>query len=386
MVEIKEVKTRKDKRSFAVFPTKLYKDVRQAIPDLISDEMNNFNPKKNPAYEYCEAKQFLAFKEGKCVGRIAGIISHAANEKWETKRIRFSRVDFIDDYEVSEALFKAVEDWGLSKGLTEIHGPIGFCDMDQEGMLVEGFDQEGMFITIYNYPYYLDHLQKLGYIKDIDWVEYRIALPKEPDRKLDLLAEAVLKKYHIRLVELKSRKEIKPIIPDVLRLLNICYSNLYGTVELSQAQIEKYVSQFILLINPEYVKLLYDENQDMVGFGLAMPSLNKAVKKCKARMLPFGWYHILRAPFAKAEVLDLYLVGVIPKMQNKGLTALLINSMAETARRNGIKYAETGPELETNHQVQALWKFFETEQHKRRRCFIKSLAGEQRAEHTGEIV
>lgn len=373
MVEIKEVKSRKDKRIFAEFPTKLYKNVWQAIPDLISDEINNFNPKKNPAYEYCEARQFLAYKDGKCVGRIAGIISHAANEKWGTKRIRFSRVDFIDDYEVSEALFAAVEDWGRSRGLTEIHGPIGFCDLDQEGMLVEGFEKEGMFITIYNFPYYVDHLQRLGYGKDIDWIEYRISLPKEPDQRMNQLAEAVLNRYHIRLVELKSRKEIKPIIPQVLNLLNICYSNLYGTVELSQTQIEKYVSQFILLINPEYVKLLYDENQELVGFGVAMPSLNKAIKKCKARLFPFGWYHILRAPFAKAEVLDLLLVGVTPRMQNKGLTAILINSMTESARKNGIQYAETGPELEANHQVQALWKFFETEQHKRRRCFIKSL-------------
>lgn len=377
MVEIREVLTKKDQRIFATFPTELYKDIPQAIPDLISDEISNFDPKKNPAYEYCEARQFLAFKEGKCVGRIAAIISRAANEKWGTKRIRFSRVDFIDDYEVSAALFKAVEDWGLSKGLTEVHGPIGFCDMDQEGMLVEGFEEEGMFITIYNYPYFLDHLERLGYRKDIDWVEYQISLPKEPDKKLDHLSDAVLKKFNIKLVELKSRKEIKPLIPQVLRLLNICYNDLYGTVELSPAQIDKYVNQFILLINPEYVKLLVDEKNEIIGFGLAMPSMNQAIKRAKARLLPFGWYHILRAPFAKAEVLDLYLVGVIPRMQNKGMTALLMNSMAATARKNGIKYAETGPELETNRQVQALWKNYEARQHKRRRCFIKSLAQEQ---------
>jgi GNAT superfamily N-acetyltransferase len=377
MVEIREVQTRKDQRIFAAFPAKMYKDVPQAIPDLILDEIDNFNPKKNPAYEYCSSKQFLAYRDGKCVGRIAGIISHAANIKWDTRRIRFSRVDFIDDYEVSKALFRTVEDWGRSEGLTQIHGPIGFCDMDQEGMLVEGFEEEGMFITIYNYPYYIEHLERLGYRKDIDWVEFRVRLPEERDKKLDALSEAVLKKYKITLVELKSRREVKPYIPQVLNLLNICYSKLYGAVELSPAQIRKYVNQYILLINPEYVKFLFNEAKEMIGFGLAMPSMNRAVKRSRGKLFPFGWYHILRAPFAKASVLDLYLVGVLPKMQNKGLTAILLNSMSATARKNGIKYAETGPELENNRQVQALWKFYETENHKRRRCFIKSLVQEQ---------
>jgi len=373
MVEIKEVLTKKDSRTFATFPTKLYKGVPQAIPDLISDEINNFIPKKNPAYDYCSAKQFLVFKEGKCVGRIAAIVSDAANLKWNTKRIRFSRVDFIDDYEVSTALFQAVEDWGRSMGLNEIHGPLGFSDMDQEGMLVEGFDQEGMFLTIYNYPYYIEHLEKLGFCKDIDWIEFKVPLPKDPDKKMINLSEAVLKKNKLTLVDLKSRKEIKPYIPQVLGLLNICYSNLYGTVDLNEQQIQKYVDQFILLINPEYVKLLLNTEKELVGFGLAMPSLNRAVKRCQARLFPFGWYHLLRAPFAKASVLDLYLIGVTPKLQNKGLTAVLLTAMAETARKNGIKYAETGPELETNHQVQALWKHYEAINHKRRRCFIKSL-------------
>lgn len=373
MVEVREVLSKKEQKIFAQFPEKLYRKVPQAIPDLIMDEIDNFNPKKNPAYEYCEAKQFLAYKNDEVVGRIAGIISNAANVKWGTKRIRFSRVDFIDDYEVSKALFGAVENWGRADGLTQIHGPIGFCDMDQEGMLVEGFEEAGMFLTIYNHPYYIDHLQKLGYGKDIDWVEFLITLPKEPDVKMDRLAEAVLKKYKLKLVELTSRREIKPYISPILHLLNVCYGNLYGTVELSPAQISKYVNQYILLINPEYIKILENENKEIVGFGLAMPSLNRAAKKSRGRLFPFGWYRILRAPFQKAEVLDLYLVGVTPEMQNKGLTAILLNSMTATARKNGVKYAETGPELETNHQVQALWKHYEVRSHKRRRCWIKSL-------------
>ena len=373
MVEVREAVTKKEQKIFAKLPVKMYRDVPQAIPDLIMDEIDNFNPKKNPAYEYCEAKQFLAYKDGVCAGRIAGIISHAANDKWDTRRIRFTRVDFIDDYEVSAALFQRVEEWGRSAGLTEIHGPIGFCDMDQEGMLIDGFEEEGMFLTIYNHPYYINHLEKLGYRKDIDWVEFRVSLPGEPDARLDRLADLVLKKHRLKLIELKTRREIKPYITPVLNLLNVCYSNLYGTVELSPAQIKKYVDQYILLINPEYIKLIEDENNELVGFSMAMTSLNKAVRKSKARLFPLGWYRLLRAPFARAEVLDLYLIGVAPEMQNKGLTAILMNSMTATARRNGIRYAETGPELETNHQVQALWKNYEVRNHKRRRCWIKEL-------------
>ncbi len=374
MVEIREVTTKKEQKIFATFPAKLYKKIPQAIPDLILDEINTFNPKKNPAYDYCSVKQFLAYKEGKCVGRIAAIISHAANLKWETKRIRFSRVDFIDDYEVSAGLFEAVVDWGRSLGLAEIHGPIGFSDMDQQGMLVDGFKEESMFITIYNHPYYVQHLEKLGYGKDIDWMEFKVTIPKEADERMNKLSEAVLKRSKITLVEVKSRSEIKAYISQVLELLNICYSHLYGTVNLTEAQIQKYVNEYIMLINPEYVKLLVDENKELIGFGLGMPSLSKAVKKSGGRLFPFGWYHIMRAPYAKTKILDLYLVGVLPKYQNKGLTAALLNSMSASARKNGLMYAETGPELETNHQVQSLWKPYEAVNHKRRRCYIKKLA------------
>lgn len=373
MLEIREVLTKKDQRIFAVLPTKMYKRVPHAIPDLISDEINNFNPKKNPAYEYCKVKQFLAYKDNRCVGRIAGIISKAANDKWSTKRIRFSRVDFIDDYEVSAALFKAVEDWGRAEGLTEIHGPIGFCDMDQEGMLVDGFEEEGMFITIYNYPYYVKHLEALGYQKDIDWIEFRITIPKKPDKKMDALSEMVLKKYKITLVEPRNIRVLKPYIPKIFELLNITYGKLYGTVELSYQQIMKYYHQFVLLLNPRFVKLLLDENNNLVGFGLALPTMNRAVKKSGGRLFPLGWLRILNAPYAKVKVLDLYLIGVLPEMQNKGLPAVLLNSMTVSAGKNGMEYAETGPELENNHQVQALWKHYNARQHKRRRCWIKSL-------------
>jgi GNAT superfamily N-acetyltransferase len=373
MLEVREVKTKKEQLLFARFNTDMYREVPQAVPKLLLDELNIFRPQKNPAYEYCRTKQFLAFKDGKCVGRIAAIINQAANDKWYTKRIRFSRVDFIDDTEVSKALIQAVENWGREEGLTEIHGPIGFNDMDQEGMLIEGFDEDSMFITIYNYPYYVKHMEELGFRRDTDWVEYQVRIPKESDERMDGLSAAVLRKHKLKLIEPKTRNQIKPYITKIFDLYNIAYENLYGTVKLSYKQIMKYYDEFILLINPKFVKLIIDEGGQLVGFGLAMPSLNNAVRKSAGRLFPFGWYHLFRAPYAKPKVLDLYLVGVLPQMQNKGLTAVLMNSMAASARENGFEIAETGPELENNHQVQALWKHYETRQHKRRRCWIKTI-------------
>lgn len=373
MVEVREVRTRKERKIFAGFNERMYRNVPQAIPDMISDERDNFNPKKNPAFAFCEVKCWLAFRDGEPVGRIAGIVNRAANEKWKTKRIRFSRVDFIDDREVSEALFQAVEEWGRSLGLQEIHGPIGFCDMDQEGMLIEGFEEEGMLITIHNAPYYREHLEALHYQKDVDWLEFRIQVPEQGPETLRRLNERALKRYHLRLLEVRSRREIKPYIVKAFDLLNRTYNGLYGTVPLTPDLIRKYYRQFMLLINPAYVKLLVDEEDCPVGLGFAVPSLNRAAKKSKGRLFPWGWYRILRAPFRNAEILDLYLIGVAPEYQNKGLTAVLLYAMAEEARRRGIRFAETGPELESNRQVQGLWKFFETRQHRRRRCFVKSL-------------
>lgn len=373
MLEVREVRTRKEKRIFTGLNEKMYRNVPQAIPDILSDERDNFDPKKNPAFEFCQVKRWLAFQDGVPVGRIAGIVNQAANEKWGTQRIRFSRLDFIDDKEVSKALLGTVENWGRTLGLTEIHGPIGFCDMDQEGMLIEGFGEDGMMITIHNAPYYQEHLESLGYRKDVDWLEFRIQVPDQELETLRRLQERALKRYGLRLVETKSRRELKPYIANAFDLLNRTYHELYGTVPFTQGLVQKYYRQFMLLINPAYVKLLVDEQDCLVGLGFAVPSMNRAAKKSRGRLFPFGWYRILRAPFQKAEVLDLYLVSVAPEYQNKGLAAVLLYSMTKEARKRGIRFAETGPELEENKQVQGLWKFFETRQHRRRRCFVKSL-------------
>ncbi len=374
MIEIREVKSIKEKRLFLVFNADMYRNVEAAVPDIIYDEKNYFNSKKNSAYKYCKVKRFLAFKDGKCVGRIAGIINYKANEKWTANRVRFTRADFIDDNEVSAALFSAVENWGKTEGMTEIQGPLGFTDFDQEGMLIEGFDRPGPFFTIYNYPYYVDHMKRLGYDKDVDWLEYRIKVPyDESNERMKRITETVLKRFKLHLVEPKNRKGFKTYLPQVFKLLNEAYKELYGMVEFDEAQMESLLNQFAMLINPDYLKLIYDEKEELVGFGLAVPSLNSAIKKHRGRLFPFGWYAVLRAPYRKAETLDLCLVGVKPEMQKLGVPAALLYSMTESAKKNGVMYAETGPELETNESVKSLWKFYEAEQHKRRRCWFKAL-------------
>ncbi len=373
MVEIREVKTAKQLSDFCKFPIKLYRDCPNFVPDLISDEKNMFRKNKNPAFEFCDAKCFLAYKDGRLVGRIAGIISHAANNKWGTKRVRFSRIDFEEDIEIAKALIRAVEDWGTGMGMEEIQGPIGFCDLDQEGMLIKGFEYPSMFITIYNHAYYPEYLEKLGFCKDVDWVEYRIHTPGKPNERIERLSRAVLERYNLTLITPKSKREIAPLVRPVLDVINRTYDVLYGTVKLSDALLEKYYEQFKLLMNPKYIRVIKDKTGALIGFGLAMPSLSEAIRKSKGRLFPFGWYRILRTPYKKAEVVDLYLVGVIPEMQNMGLPAVLLDSITRTAIENGVQYAETGPELELNTKVQAMWQAYPTTQHKRRRCFIKPI-------------
>lgn len=373
MVIIKEVKTRKDLRTFAGFNEKMYRDNPNAIPDLISDEMDNFTPSKNPAYEYAKSRQFLAYKDGECVGRIGAIISNKANEKWNRKRIRFTRVDFIDDYEVSAALFKAVEDWGKEEGLTEIAGPMGFCDLDQEGMLIEGFDYKGIFITIHNAPYYKDHLEKLGFGKAIDWIENRITIPTEMPPFWDMLSKRVLKENELHLVIAKNRRELKKYIPDIFDVVNDTAKHLYGEVDLTDAQIDKYVGQFLLMVNCKYAIMVMDKEDKMIGFGLAVPSMADASKKSRGRLFPFGWARLLYAPYSKPDTLELYLVGVRDKYKNMGVPAVIIAEEIKAAIADGIKYAETGPMMEENIKVQSMWKKFDKIQHKRRRCWVKEL-------------
>ena len=289
--------------------------------------------------------------------------------------MRFSQVDFIDDIEVSTALFAAVEEWAKEKGCDEVHGPLGFCDLDREGMLVEGFDRKSMFITYYNAPYYNEHLQKLGYVKDTDWLEYRITPPKDGSDAALLIkhiADRAVSRNGFRVAKLKSRSDYKPYIKKVFELVNICYSPLYGVVELSDKQITKYADKFIPLINPDYACFVLDKNDDLVAFGISAPSMANAIKKSNGRMFPFGFIGLLKA-LTKNDTIDMFLIAVRPDLQKTGVNAIVMNHLRESCSKNGIIYAETGPMLETNSKVLSQWKAFDKEQHKRRRCYIKTL-------------
>jgi len=375
-IEIREVTTKEDLRRFVDYPNILYKDVEQFIPAFYGDDLDDWNPQKNPAFSYCEAKCFLAWRDGEIVGRIGAILSHKANETWGTQRMRFSQVDFIDDREVSAALFAAVEDWARSKGCNQVHGPLGFCDMDREGMLVEGFDERSMFITYYNHPYYNEHLQALGYAKDTDWVENLIEIPSadsESAQKLRKLSEWLLKRGGYHKADITRRSQITPKhIEQVFQLVNKAYAPLYGVVLLSDEQIKKYAQKFLPMVTPDFLCLVLNAQEELVAFGVCVPSMAEALRRCRGRLFPTGWIHVLRS-MKKNDTIDLLLIAVDPQLQGTGLNAIVMDHLLQGAQKMGIAYAETGPTLETNDKVQSQWKFFERRQHKRRRCYIKNL-------------
>jgi len=374
MLTIQEVTTRRDLKLFVDFPNILYKDVPQYTPPMIADDLDDWNPKKNPAYDYCEAKCFLARRDGKIVGRIGAILSHRSNEKWNTNRMRFTQVDFIDDFEVSSALFKAVEDYAREKGCDEVHGPLGFTDLDREGMLVEGFDRKSMFITYYNHPYYIEHLTRLGYGKDVDWIEYLITLPYDAAtlERYGKLANRIMERNHMHVAQLKSRREYAPYIRKVFELWNTAYAPLYGTVPLNDRQIRRYANKFIPLINPDFACFVMDEKDDLVAFGVVAPSMAQALTKSRGRLFPFGFVDVLKA-LKVNDTVDLFLIAVRPEFQGKAVNAIVMNHILQGCHRMGIQYAETGPQLETNHKVLSQWNSFEKVNHKRRRCFVKKL-------------
>lgn len=372
MILIKEVKTLKDLKKFVLFPHKLYSKNPCWVPSLIYDDLNTLRKDRNPAFEYCEAKYWLAWKDNEIVGRIAGIINHRYVEKWKNRYVRFGWIDFIDDKKVAEALLKAVEDWALENGMEGVHGPLGFCDLDREGMLIEGFDELGMLITNYNAPYYSVYLEELGYHKDVDWLEFEIKVPEELPERVVKINDMVLKRLKLKILPATNRKDFLPYAKDVFHLLNEAYKDLYGVVELSEKQIEAYVNQYFSFVNPDYVRIVLDENNKLAAFGIAMPSLSRAMQKTGGRLFPFGFFHLLKA-IKKNDRLDLYLVAVRPDLQGKGINAMILVDINKAAIRNGLKYAETGPELEENKDVQGLWKFYETRQHKKRRCYAKTL-------------
>lgn len=371
---IKEVTTPKELKQFVKFNIELYKNHPYHVPGIIEEEITTLSKDKNPAFDFCESKYFLAYKDGKIVGRIAAIINHKTNEIWKQSQGRFGFIDFIDDLEVSGALLKAAEEWVRSKGLDAIHGPMGFTDLDHEGMLVEGFDQLGTMATIYNHPYYPQHLEKHGYIKDQDWHEFKIYIPEAIPDKHKRISEIVMKKYGLIIKKFKKTKDVWPYAQKIFDLLNTAYSQLYGYSPLSQKQIEYYIKMYIPMLRYDIVTLIVrEEDDEVIGVGVTIPNLSKALQKAKGKLFPFGFIHLLKALYGKNKVVDLLLIGVHPEYQNKGVNALLFYDLIPAFRKNGYEYAESNPELESNDKVQAQWDYFRKEQHKARRAFIKNL-------------
>lgn len=372
---IKKVTSPKELKTFIRFNYELYKNNPYSVPDLYDDMLNTFSPEKNAAFEFCEADYFLAYKDNKLVGRVAAIINRRANETWNKKEVRFGWIDFIDDLEVSKALLATVEDWGRQRGMEAIVGPLGFTDMDAEGMLVEGFDQLGTMATIYNYPYYPEHMEKLGYEKEADWVEFKLTVPDKLPEKFVRISEIILQKYNLKIKKI-NRKELKEknYGQRIFDLINEAYAPLYGYSKMTQRQIDQYIKMYLPLIDLRMVSLVEDAEDNLVAVGISMPSLSKALQKAKGRMLPFGWFHLLKALFIKKpKVLDLLLVGVKPEYQSKGVNALLFYDLVPVYQQMGFEYGESNPELELNKKVQAQWTAFESVQHKRRRAFKKNI-------------
>lgn len=374
MIKIVEVKNKKQLKTFVEFPNKLYKGNKYYCPPMASDEINTFIPSKNPGYEFCESKQFLAYKDNKLVGRIAGIINYAHIERQNKKQIRFARFDAIDDIEVTKALFNAVKEYGKDKKMDEMIGPLGFFDTDREGMLIDGFDEKNLSITIYNAPYYQEHLKQLGFNKEVDWVEYQIKMPSEIDPRLIKIADHVKNRYGYKVVKFKNKNDLNSYARKALNLVNEAFNELYAYVPLTEKMIDNYIRDYIPIVNKDYVIVVVDKNDQVIGFGLMVPSLAEACQKHNGHLFPFGWMSFLKALKSKKnKILEMYFVAVKPEYQSTGVNSIIMVESIKAATKNKVEIAETGPELELNEKVQNQWKGFDARQHRRRRSWIINL-------------
>ena len=369
-IELKRVYKKKDLKRFIAFQNQLYKGNKFWCPQMRMDEMNTLSRDKNPAFDFCEAEYWIASRGNEIVGRIAGIINHKANERWNEKLVRFGWIDFIDDPEVSRILLDTVTEWGQSKGMVGIHGPLGFSDMDNEGMLIKGFDEMATLASIYNYPYYVEHMEGLGFEKAADWVQYEFEIPPSIPEKVDRLSLLVQEKYKLRLLKAKKAKELLPYAPKMFQTLNAAFSELYGYTALTKKQVDMYIKAYFGFVRPEFISFVIDEKDDVVGFGVSLPSLTRALQKCNGKLFPFGFIYLLRA-MKKNDTIDMYLNGVRPDYHAKGVNALYYNEMHRSYIKYGIKRAVTNPQLEDNAKALTIWKNFNGRQHLTRRCWIK---------------
>lgn len=372
VVTIKEAAAKAELVEFMEFPLALYRGNPYYVPDILASQVADMQRDKNPAFAFCDAKCFLAYRDGKVVGRIAGILNEKANAKFGKKYLNFSHVDFIDDDEVVDALFDALEGWARSLGCAAVHGPLGFSDMDREGTLVEGFDRKSLFYTYYNYPYYQKQFMRRGYSKQVDWVELRITLPTVPDETFTRIADYVKKRKKLHVVSLGD-KPIQTIMKDMFALYNNTYQVLFGMVPMTDAQMLKYTSEFRPMVDKRTTSFVYNEQGEMVAFGICCPALDDAMQKIQGRTMPFGWVHLLRALKGRNDTVDLLLIAVRPDLQGMGVNSIILDDMQRKLIKAGFRYAESGPMLELNENILSQWERFETEQHKRRRCFVHEL-------------
>ena len=375
MIEVKKISpTKKNLRKFTQFQIALYRANDYYVPPLVSDDVKTLDPKKNPAFDFCEAQCFMAYEGGRPVGRVAAIINNAVNERSGEKSVRFGFLDFEDNPEVSAALMKAVEQWGKERGMTRVIGPLGFTDLDHEGMLIEGFDELSTMATIYNYPYYPEHIERLGYAKDSDWKEFVMDVPDGIPEKMNRVADIVKKRTGLKVKKYTSRKKIKEEYGRALfELVNEAYDQLYEYSPLTDRQIEYYINQYLDLLDLDLVTIIVDEEEKLVGVGISMPSMSRALQKAKGKLFPFGWIPLLKGLKGKNDRVDLLLVAVKPEYQSKGVNALLFQDLIPYYIKRGFKWAESNPEMETNAKVQSQWDYFTHRQHRRRRSYVKNI-------------
>lgn len=374
-VLIREVVTRKQLREFVNFPERLYRDNPYYVPPIVFDQMDTLDQKKGAAQDFCRSKLYLAYKDGKPAGRVAAIINDLANKQWNHLEVRFGWYDFIDDEEVSSALMAKVEDFGRENGMESVVGPLGFTDFDPEGMLVEGYDQLSTMVLIYNHPYYVTHVENMGFTKDADWIEYKIHIPEQLPEKMTRVANLLAERSHVHI-----RKLTKKLIREgdyghkIFKVINECYKDLYNFTVLPERMADQYIGFYLSILDLNYVSIVENENDEIVAFGITMPSIVRALQKCRGKLFPFGWWHLMKSLFLKREEgVEMLLVGVRPDYQNSGINSLVFLDMFEKYCKAGVKWAETNAILETNVKNQKQFAEFDKECKKRRRSYIKPL-------------
>ena len=375
-VTVRRVQTRNELKEFVEFPNRLYKGNKCFVPKMFSDEMKTLDPKKNPAFEFCEAACFRACDdEGKTVGRVAAIVNKKANEIWSHAEVRFGWIDFIDDPAVSAALIDKVVEFGKQRGMTRISGPLGFTDFDPEGMLVEGFDQLCTMVLIYNYPYYPRHMEAMGFTKEVDWLEYKIYLPEKVPDKISRIARIIEKRgeYHLLKVTRDMIRQ-ENYGQKIFKLINDAYSGLYNFTPLTPKMIDGYVDQYLGVVNLDYVSLVVDNDGELAAVGITIPSIVNALQSCGGKLLPFGWSKILKSMYGKHEErIEMMLIGVRPEDANKGLISLIFDDLLRRYIKKGFKWAETNAELESNKAMSSIWGMFDYDQTKRRRIYTREI-------------